>query len=443
MSGDLSELLKELKIQSTDELFKDIPESIRTKTLGLPKGMDEDEVRRVAGEYAGMNKTVNQSHSFLGFGLYNHFVPAAIANVINRNEFLTAYTPYQAEISQGIMQALFEYQSLVAELLEMDAVNSSMYDVSTSLGEAARMAKNITGKNEFIVPKYMSKNKRAVLENYAKGAEIKIKEVNLDENGMIDLTSLRKELTDDTCGVYAEYPNMFGVIDTNVSKIKEIIGEERIFVAGINPISLGVLAPPGKFGADIAIGEGQVLGLGLNFGGPVVGIFGTKEQYIRKMPGKIMGITKDHNGKVAYSMILQTREQHIRRERAVTNMTSNQALMAIASAVYLSLLGDSGLRKIGEVNMGRTKELIEIVNEFGITMPYQASPVFNEFLIRLNESKTFVTRIAKKYDLIPGYMLGKEYGFNDRNQANIVVNVTERNTDEDFNAFREFLREVA
>ena len=443
MSGDLSELLKELKIQSTDELFKDIPESIRTKTLGLPKGMDEDEVRRVAGEYAGMNKTVNQSHSFLGFGLYNHFVPAAIANVINRNEFLTAYTPYQAEISQGIMQALFEYQSLVAELLEMDAVNSSMYDVSTSLGEAARMAKNITGKNEFIVPKYISKNKRAVLENYAKGAEIKIKEVNLDENGMIDLTSLRKELTDDTCGVYAEYPNMFGVIDTNVSKIKEIIGEERIFVAGINPISLGVLAPPGKFGADIAIGEGQVLGLGLNFGGPVVGIFGTKEQYIRKMPGKIMGITKDHNGKVAYSMILQTREQHIRRERAVTNMTSNQALMAIASAVYLSLLGDSGLRKIGEVNMGRTKELIEIVNEFGITMPYQASPVFNEFLIRLNESKTFVTRIAKKYDLIPGYMLGKEYGFNDRNQANIVVNVTERNTDEDFNAFREFLREVA
>ncbi len=443
MSGDLSELLKELKIQSTDELFKDIPESIRTKTLGLPKGMDEDEVRRVAGEYAGMNKTVNQSHSFLGFGLYNHFVPAAIANVVNRNEFLTAYTPYQAEISQGIMQALFEYQSLVAELLEMDVVNSSMYDVSTSLGEAARMAKNITGKDKFIVPKYISRNKRAVLENYAKGAEIKIKEVNLDENGMIDLTSLRKELTDDTCGVYVEYPNMFGIIDTNVSKIKEIIGDERIFVAGINPISLGVLAPPGKFGVDIAIGEGQVLGLGLNFGGPVVGIFGTKEQYIRKMPGKIMGITKDHNGKVAYSMILQTREQHIRRERAVTNMTSNQALMAIASAVYLSLLGDSGLRKIGEVNMGRTKELIEIVNEFGITMPYQASPVFNEFLIRLNESKTFVARIAKKYNLIPGYMLGKEYGFNDRNQSNIIVNVTERNTDDDFNAFREFLREVA
>ncbi len=443
MSSDLSDLLKELKIQTADELFRDIPESIKTKSLGLPRGMDEDEVRRVAGEYARMNKTVDQLHSFLGFGLYNHFVPAAIANVINRNEFLTAYTPYQAEISQGMMQALFEYQSLAAELLQMDAVNSSMYDVSTSLGEAVRMAKSITGKDEFIVPKYISRNKRAVLENYADGAQIKIKEVGFDEKGMIDLTSLSEMLNDNTAGVYAEYPNMFGIIDTNITKIKGIIGEERMFVAGINPISLGVLAPPGKFGADIAIGEGQVLGLGLNFGGPVIGVFGTKEQYIRKMPGKIMGMTKDHNGKVAFSMILQTREQHIRREKAVTNMTSNQALMAVASAVYLSLLGDSGLKKIGEVNMGRTKELIEIASEFGVNFPYDGSPVFNEFLIRLDESKTFVNRIAKKYNLIPGYTLGKEYGFSDRNQVNVVVNVTERNTNEDFAAFKEFLREVA
>lgn len=443
MSGDLSELLKELNIRSVDELFKDIPESIRTKMLGLPNGMDEDEIRRVAGEYVGMNKTVNQLHSFLGFGLYNHYVPAAISNVVNRNEFLTAYTPYQAEISQGIMQALFEYQSLAAELLQMDVVNSSMYDVSTSLGEAARMAKTITGKDEFIVPKYISRNKRAVLDNYAKGAEIKIKEVDFDDRGMIDIDSLEKNLNDNTSGVYAEYPNMFGIIDTNVPKIKETIGDDRVFVAGVNPISLGVLAPPGKFGADIAIGEGQVLGLGLNFGGPVVGVFGTKEQYIRKMPGKIMGMTKDHNGRVAFSMILQTREQHIRREKAITNMTSNQALMAVASAVFLSLLGDSGLRKIGEVNMGRTRELIDIVREFGVKLPYDGSPVFNEFLIRLKESKTFVNRIAKKYNLIPGYMLGKEYGFNDRNQVNIVTNVTERNTSKDFDAFREFLREVA
>ncbi|MEM0135248.1 MAG: hypothetical protein QXU18_08510, partial [Thermoplasmatales archaeon] len=259
MNEDLSELLKELRIQSPDELFNDIPDTIRTNLLGLPRGMDEDEVRREASMYAGMNKTVNQQHSFLGFGLYNHYVPAAIANIINRNEFLTSYTPYQAEISQGIMQALFEYQSMIAELLEMDAVNSSMYDVSTSLGEAARMAKSITGKGTFIVPKYMSRNKRAVLDNYAKGADIKIKEVEFDDRGMINLSSLERMVDADTSGVYVEYPNMFGVIDTNVPKVKGIIGDERLFVAGVNPISLGVLAPPGKFGADIAIGEGQVL----------------------------------------------------------------------------------------------------------------------------------------------------------------------------------------
>lgn len=443
MNGDLSDLFKELDITNADELFQDIPESIRTKSLGLPHGMDEDEVRKVAAEYASMNKTVNQMHSFLGFGLYNHFVPAAIANIINRNEFLTAYTPYQAEISQGIMQALFEYQSLAAELLQMDAVNSSMYDVSTSLGEAARMSKNITGKDEFLVPKYMARDKRAVLDNYARGSEIKIKEIEFDEKGMIDLSSLENSLTDNTAGIYAEYPNMFGIIDSNIPRIKEIIGEDRMFVAGVNPIALGVLAPPGKFGADIAIGEGQVLGLGLNFGGPLLGIFGTKAKYIRKMPGKIMGATKDHNGKRAFAMILQTREQHIRRERAVTNMTSNQALMAIASASFLSLLGDSGMRKIGEVNMGRTRKLIEIMKTFGITMPYEGSPVFNEFLIKLKESKTFVCRIAKKFNLTPGYALGKAYGFNDRNEVNIVVNVTERNTVEDFDAYREFLREVA
>lgn len=443
MNGGLSELFKELDISEADELFADIPETIRTKTIGLSKGMDEDEIRKVAGEYAAMNRTVDQLHSFLGFGLYNHYVPAAISNVINRNEFLTSYTPYQAEISQGMMQALFEYQSLAAELLQMDAVNSSMYDVSTSLGEAARMVKNITGRNEFLIPRFLSCSKRAVLENYARGAEIKLKEFEFDEKGMIDLTSLGESLTENTAGVYAEYPNMFGIIDTNVPKIKEMIGEDRLVVTGINPISLGVLAPPGKFGADIAIGEGQVLGLGLNFGGPLLGIFGTREQYIRKSPGKIMGMTKDRNGKIAFAMILQTREQHIRRERAVTNMTSNQALMAVASAAYLSLLGESGLKKIGEVNMGRTRELIDIVKEFGVEMPYELSPVFNEFVIKLHESRTFINRIAKKNDLIPGYILGKEYGYTDRNEVHLVVNVTERNTKGDFDAFREFLREVA
>lgn len=443
MSDDLLEMLKELNIRSADELFDDIPESIRTPSLGLNPGKGEEEIRRIACEYSSVNKTVDLVHSFLGFGVYNHFVPAAVNNILNRNEFITSYTPYQEEISQGMLQALFEYQSLLAELLQMDAVNASMYDSSTALGEAARMVQAITGKDEFLVPEFIQNDKKAVLANYARGAGIKVKYLKFDKSGMLDLESLKESVNENTAGVYAEYPNMFGIIDSHVADIKEIIGPNKLLVLGTNPISLGVLSPPGKFDADIAIGEGQVLGLGMNFGGPLLGVFATKSAFIRKMPGKLMGITKDHEGKRAFSMILQTREQHIRRERATSNMTSNQALVAVGSAVYLSLLGDSGLRKIGEVNMGRTKELMDIAGVFDVSLPYRKSPVFNEFLLKVKTSKTFIRRIIKHLNLVPGYILGKEYGFNDRNETNILVNVTERNTDEDFDAFREFLSEVS
>lgn len=443
MDNDLYEILKELEIKDPDELFKDIPESIRIKGVGLPKGMTEDEVRRIAGEYSSMNRTVNDIHSFLGFGIYNHFVPAAVGNIISRNEFITAYTPYQAEISQGIMQALYEYQSMMAELLQMDVVNSSMYDFSAALGEAIRMAHNITGKSEFIVPGMIHAHKKMVIRNYVKGSGIKLVEIPFDENGMLNLEALKEAMNDNTAGVYMEYPNMFGIIDTNVKSIREIIGQDRIFVTGVNPISLGIISPPGAYDADIVVGDGQVLGLGLNFGGPLLGIFATKMKYIRKMPGRIMGAARDMNGKPAYAMILQTREQHIRREKAISNITSNEALMAISSVVYLSLLGDSGLRKIGEINMGRTGKLMDIAKEFGVNLPFKTSPVFNEFLMNLKGSKTFVNRIARKLNLVPGYILGKDYGFTNRNEVNIVVNVTERNTDADFEAYREFLGRVS
>ncbi|MCL5680915.1 MAG: aminomethyl-transferring glycine dehydrogenase subunit GcvPA [Candidatus Thermoplasmatota archaeon] len=443
MDNDLFEILKELGISDPDELFDDIPQSIRTSSLGLPRGMTEDEIRKEALKLTSMNRTVNQMHSFLGFGLYNHYVPAAIGNIISRNEFLTSYTPYQPEISQGIMQALFEYQSVMAELLQMDVVNSSLYDSSTSLGEAIRMAGNITGKKEFLIPARMYETKKMVISNYVKGSGIRLKEYPFDGRGMADLLFIRDNLNENTAGIYVEYPNMFGIIDENVRKVKEIIGQERIFVAGVNPISLGVLSPPGSLGADIVVGEGQVLGLGLNFGGPLLGIFATRMEYVRKVPGRIIGAAEDENGKPAFAMILQTREQHIRREKAISNITSNEALMSIASLAYLSLLGDSGMKRIGEINMGRTQKLMDISREFGVKLPYAGSPVFNEFLLNINCSRTFVAGIAKKLDLIPGYYLGKEYGFSNRNEVNLVVNVTERNTDEDFDAYREFLGKVS
>ena len=439
---NINDILKEMGLKSIDDLFSDIPSDLRISSMGLDSGLSEDEIRRKAMEYASMNKTITQYHSFLGFGCYNHYVPAIISAIISRGEFLTAYTPYQAEISQGIMQALWEYQSLMAELLEMDAVNSSNYDVSTALGEAIRMAVNITDKDEVLIPKFTHPFKKSVARVYARGSNIKLVEYPFDESGRIDLEFLKNNINEKTAAVYVEYPNMFGIVDENVAAVKEIIGDQRIMIAGVNPISLGVLTPPGQLGADIAIGDGQVFGLGLNFGGPMLGIFGAKIEYIRKMPGKIMGVTRDSNGKLAFAMILQTREQHIRRERAVTNMTSNMGLMAVASAIYVSLLGESGLRKLGEINMGLTNNLIERIRDTGIDLPFQGSPVFNEFYIKLKVSKTYLNLAARKSRVIPGAILGQEFGFDTRKEVNIITNVTERNTKEDFDAYIDFLMKV-
>lgn len=439
---NVKDILNDLGLKSIEDLFSDIPESLRIESINIGNGLSEDEVRRKAMQYSSMNTTLDYYHSFLGFGAYNHYVPAIIPAIISRGEFLTAYTPYQAEISQGIMQALWEYQSLMAEILGMDVVNSSNYDVSTSLGEALRMTANITGKNEILIPKMTHSFKKEVARVYSRGASLKLIEYPFDSQGKIDLEFVKKNINENTAGIYVEYPNMFGIIDENVAAIKEIIGEGRLMIAGVNPIALGIIAPPGDLGADIAIGDGQVFGLGLNFGGPMLGIFGTKAQYIRKMPGKLMGLTKDINGNIAFAMILQTREQHIRREKAVTNMTSNMGLMAVASAIYVSLLGESGLRKIGEINMGLTSNLIERLKEVGADLVYDGSPVFNEFLIRLKVSKTYANMVSRRLRLLPGYILGNEYGFDTRHEINMVTNVTERNTQEDFDTFIEFLRRV-
>ncbi len=440
--NNINDLLKEIGISSIDDLFSDIPEELRVSELGIEKGLSEDEVRRKAMEYASMNVPLDSYHSFLGFGSYNHYVPAIIPYIISRGEFLTAYTPYQAEISQGIMQALWEYQSLMAELLGMDVVNSSNYDISTSLGEAIRMAANITNKNEVLIPQHTHNFKKSVAKLYSKGAGIKIIEYPFDSSGKIDLEFIKGNINENTAAVYVEYPNMYGIIDDGVTSVKEIIGEERMLIAGVNPIALGLLVPPGDIGADIAIADGQVLGIGLNFGGPMLGIFGTRSEFVRKMPGKLMGVTKDANGKRAFAMILQTREQHIRREKAVTNMTSNMGLMAVASAIYVSLLGESGMRKLADINMGLTSALIDRAKEMGAELVYQGSPVFNEFLLNLKVSKTYASLIARRLKLIPGYILGAEYGFDTRKEVNIVTNVTERNTQEDFDTYTEFLKRV-
>ncbi|MCE5297239.1 MAG: aminomethyl-transferring glycine dehydrogenase subunit GcvPA, partial [Euryarchaeota archaeon] len=342
-------MLSSLGIEDVEELFSDIPQNVRTDGLRMRKGMTEPEVIRYIREMLDRNVT-NEGHpSFLGCGIYDHFVPSAVRSIISRSEFLTSYTPYQAEISQGMLQSMFEYQSMISELTDMDVVNSSNYDASTALGEAATMSFRIRPRKKFLVPEAMSWEKKSVLRNYVLGIGMEIVEYSYDPyTGGIDLNDLRSKFGDDVSGVYAEVPNIFGVIDPNAMKLRSEL-KEAVIVIGVDPISLGVLTPPGQYGADIVIGEGQGLGSPMNFGGPLLGIFACKMEHVRKMPGRLIGMTKDHDGQRAYCMTLQTREQHIRRSKATSNICTNESLMALAAAVYLSIVGPEGLRSIAEI----------------------------------------------------------------------------------------------
>jgi len=354
------EMLREIGFSSIEELFSDVPEGM-VKEFNLPEGKSEYEVFLELNEVLSKNKTVLEMPSFLGAGTYFHYVPAHVKYLIERSEFLTAYTPYQPEISQGMLQALFEYQSLMAELYGLPVVNSSMYDWGTAIGEAALMTVRLhRGKRKrFVIPKAISPEKRAVIETYTRGAGLEIVEVPWDESGKLDIENL-KEAVENAAGVYVEMANFFGLVEENVREIGEIAKEAgAYFVVGADPTMLGIFEAPGELGADIAVGEASYLGSPMNFGGPRAGVFAVRndKKIIRQMPGRIIGMTKDADGRRAFVMTLQTREQHIRRAKATSNICSNEALVAVASAIHLASLGPKGLRELGEIILKNTAYL--------------------------------------------------------------------------------------
>src|SRR2546428_2824086 len=344
MDSEEDAMLRAMGLTSIDDLFADIPASVRTRGLDLPKGMEEQDVVRHITSLLRKNRSADAMPTFLGAGLYDHFVPASVRAIASRAEFYTAYTPYQAELSQGILQTLWEYQSFVCELTGMDAANTSMYDGSTALGEAALMAHRITGKKEIIIPRGLHWEKREVLKSYTAGSAMQVTDVEYNsETGTTDLDELRLAVGEDTAAVYVENPNFFGRFEEDLEEIRSIA--PSLLIVGANPLSLAVIKAPGDLGADIVIGEGQPLGNAVNFGGPLIGVFACKEEHVRKMPGRIIGLTKDAEGERAFCMTLQTREQHIRRERAMSNICTNETLMAVTSAAYIAVLGPSGLRR--------------------------------------------------------------------------------------------------
>ncbi len=396
MDDDIQKMLEELGIEDWKELFKDVPPDAWKDSFDIPS-MSQYEVYRYAVELASKNMDFFKMPNFLGAGAYFHFVPPAVIAIASRSEFYTSYTPYQPEISQGMLQTLFEYQSMIAELTGMEVANSSMYDASTALGEAARMAYRINRRREILVPENLYWEKESVLKNYIKGLNMVVKKYPLTEKGMVDLEKLKECVNDNTAAVYVENPNFFGVIDSNVPEVKSLLDNKTILIVGTNPISLGVLKPPGDYGADIVIGEGQVLGNPISFGGPLLGMFATKMKYVRKMPGRLIGATVDRKGRRAFAMTLQTREQHIRRGKATSNICSNEALCAVMSAVYLAYLGSNGLRKLAERNMENAKLLMRKLQNAGFKAPHFDAPHFNEFLVELPGNPfTIAEKLVKK-----------------------------------------------
>ncbi len=433
-------MLAALGLEDVEPLFADIPEELRIDGLSLDVGSSEMEVVRSVTETLQKNTTCADMPSFLGCGCYRHFVPAAVRSIIMRSEFVTSYTPYQAEISQGMLQALFEYQSMISELTGMDVANASNYDMSTSLGEAALMAYRIRPGKRFLIPEAMSWERKSVLRNYTKGLGLELTEYSYDPySGDADLSDIATKVSAETIGIYAELPNLFGKIDAGILRLKKEHGE-LVLVAGVDPISLGLLTPPGDYGADIAIGEGQGLGAGMNFGGPLLGVFATKMEHVRKMPGRLIGLTRDVEGERAFCMTLQTREQHIRRAKATSNICTNEALTALAAGVYMAIVGGQGLKDIARANLDNCRSLRDRIEELDNFQLSFDGAHFNEFALRCPVRPQKLNHLLLKHGIIGGVPLGEQVP---RLHEHLLLATTEMHSRADHDRLLAALKEVA
>lgn len=404
------EMLQYLKLKSVEELFSDIPSSVRTDGLRLPDGLTELELRRELEAMMSVNRTASQRPTFLGAGVYHHFIPAAVKTIVMRSEFITSYTPYQPEISQGMLQTLFEYQSFMTELTGMDVVNCSMYDASTALGEAVLMSSRISGGNKFLISRAVSPEKKRVAQVYAHGADIQLEEVGYDPaTGSVDLNDLKSKLDQDVAGFYYESPNFFGPVEPRAAEIRSLVGS-RTMVVGVNPMALALVKPPADYGADIVIGDAQVFGSPLNLGGPMIGLFGCKTEHVRKMPGRLIGMTTDADDRRSYCMTLQTREQNIRRGKATSNICSNEALLAVAAAAYLSIVGKSGLRDIAALNVQHSYLLAKRIGAIkGFRAPHFKGTHFNEFVVTSDVEPSRIHEELLSGGVHGGFQLGNDF----------------------------------
>ena len=427
---DIRQMLAGIGVNTVDDLFSEVPSDLRlNRDLDLPEALSESELLRNLQELASVNATADTHLSFLGGGAYNHFIPAVIDQLISRSEFYTAYTPYQPEISQGTLQAIFEYQTLICQLTGMDVSNASMYDGASATAEAVLMAARATRRKQILVANNLHPEYRETIVTYCRYLDMDLVEIAYAENGQIDSAALVDHLSKETAAVIVGYPNFFGVIE-DLGTLSGLAHEQGalLVTAVAEPIALGLLKSPGELGADIVIGEGQSFGMPVSFGGPGVGFFAAKQKTVRSMPGRLIGATKDGQGKTGYVLTLATREQHIRREKATSNICSNQGLCALMAAVYLSLLGKKGIREVAEQNLAKAayaRQAIAALPEFSI--PFDA-PVFNEFVVESTIPLDSLFARLEALKILGGIPLARFY---DDMDNRFLICVTEQHRRED------------
>ncbi|MBU9724187.1 MULTISPECIES: aminomethyl-transferring glycine dehydrogenase subunit GcvPA [Bacillaceae] len=432
---DQKQMMDTIGIKELEELFQDIPKEIRYDgRLNIEEALDETKLVKEMTRLAETNINVKQYMSFLGAGVYEHYIPSVVNHMLLRSEFYTAYTPYQPEISQGELQAIFEFQTMISELTGMDIANSSMYDGPTALAEAAMMSAGQTKKKTILVSKTVHPESREVLKSNAKGQNLHVVEID-EKDGVTDVEDLSAKYNEDTACVIVQYPNFLGNLE-DLAAIEKIAHQGKgLFVVSSNPLSLGVLKPPGEFGADVVVGDVQPFGIPTQLGGPHCGYFAVTKKLMRKVPGRLVGQTTDVNGKRGFVLTLQAREQHIRRDKATSNICSNQALNALGASIAMAAIGKRGVKDMATQNIQKAHYAKNKLKEKGVEIVYD-QPFFNEFVVRLPKPIEEVNKELLNHKILGGFDLSRHYS--DKENMMLIA-VTELRTKEEIDEFASVL----
>ena len=439
--GREQEMLDIMGVSSMEDLFEDIPVAIRSEgPLPLPPPQSEEEILRDAEKLLGANVNLDSRPSFISAGLARNFVPSMVPMIATRGEFLTSYTPYQPEVSQGMLQAMWEFQTMISELVGLPISNVSMYDASTSAAEAITCAVRVKSKkvempNTVYVSELVPPHRMSVIENYTQGVGIEIRKIPHNEDGFLDLEAASD--AKGSCAIYVEQPNAFGILDEGLLRLRDTVGEKTAIIVGVDVTSLGVVEPPGNWGADIVVGEGQPFGIGPTAGGPIYGIFACKKDFLRLMPGRIVGQSIDTAGKTAYTLTLSTREQHIRRHRATSNICSNETLIALMGAMHMALLGPVGLETLSTRILSSTRMAIDELSSLeGLEFAFPKSPVFREFAVKVPGKSSEALSHIFELGVIGGFDISQWWP---EKESWILIGCDERTSESDISSLKKSL----